>query len=44
MYTKPELQKFGTVRELTLQGLDEDCDGGVVFGIGDGTWINCERS
>ncbi|HSH46155.1 MAG TPA: hypothetical protein VK966_09880 [Longimicrobiales bacterium] len=42
MYSKPELQKFGSMRELTLLGLDQDCDGGV-FGIGDGSWIGCSE-
>lgn len=42
MYCKPEVKRFGTVRELTQLGLDRDCDGGV-FGIADGTWVGCEN-
>lgn len=42
MYSKPELQKFGSMRELTLLGLDQDCDGGV-WGIADGTWLACSE-
>ena len=44
MYTKPQVVKFGTLRELTQIGLDADCDGGIVYGIGDGTWIGCNRT
>jgi hypothetical protein len=45
MYKKPEIVKFGTLRELTQIGLDSDCDGGV-FGISatDGSWIGCTRT
>ncbi len=35
MYQKPDLQRYGTLRELTLVGLGADGDGGL-FGIG---WI-----
>lgn len=45
MYTKPQLERFGSLRELTQFGFDADCDG-TTLGIGDvdGTWIGCERS
>ena len=45
MYKKPEIVKFGTLRELTQIGLDNDCDGGL-FGISvtDGTWLGCNRT
>ena len=36
MYQKPDLQRYGTLRELTLIGLGPDGDGGI-FGIG---WID----
>lgn len=41
MYTKPKLERFGSLRELTLVGLSADCDGGV-YGIGDGDWFFCD--
>jgi len=50
MYVKPEVVRFGTLRELTQIGLDRDCDGGingvpgVSPGAGDGTWLKCRRS
>lgn len=40
MYVKPQVERFGSVRELTQLGLDRDCDGGA-FGIGDGSVIGC---
>ncbi len=45
MYVKPHLVKFGTVRDLTQIGLNQDCDGGI-WGISatDGTWWRCEDS
>lgn len=45
MYVKPEVVKFGTLRDLTKIGFDHDCDGGV-FGIGatDGSWLKCRQS
>ena len=50
MYQKPKLERFGTLRELTLVGTDADCDGGI-FGIGvDGSnigeffGVHCSRS
>lgn len=30
MYQKPDLQRFGTLRELTLIGIGADGDGGVL--------------
>jgi hypothetical protein len=39
MYTKPRLERFGTLRELTLVGWNADCDGGI-FGIGDGSNVS----
>ena len=48
MYVKPQLQRFGSLRELTLIGLDANCDGGVqlgpVSGVADGSWLHCNRS
>lgn len=29
MYKKPRLERFGTLRELTLTGLGSDGDGGI---------------
>jgi len=43
-YAKPSVTDLGTLRQLTQQGLDSNCDGGVVWGIGDGSWVNCSRS
>jgi len=43
MYTKPQVVKFGTLRELTQIGLDADCDGGV-FGVANGSSLGCSRS
>lgn len=40
MYSKPQVQRFGSLRELTQLGLNQDCDGGI-FGIGDGDVIFC---
>ena len=31
-YTKPTLQRFGTFRELTLQGFGFVADGGLIIG------------
>ena len=36
MYQKPELQRFGTLRELTLIGFGSDGDAGL-FGLG---WLD----
>ena len=50
MYVKPEVVKFGTLRELTRVGLDNDCDGGIagitagVAAATDGAWLKCRRS
>jgi len=50
MYEKPTLERFGSLRDLTLVGTDADCDGGI-WGIGvDGSNIGeyfgyqCSRS
>jgi hypothetical protein len=45
MYSKPTLERFGTLRELTLVGLSTNCDGGI-FGIGaqTGNGWPCEQS
>lgn len=29
MYVKPNMQRYGSLRELTLIGLNADCDGGI---------------
>jgi hypothetical protein len=45
MYVKPKLERFGTLRELTLFGFNENCDGGVIWGIAtgvDGSWV-CQK-
>jgi hypothetical protein len=49
-YVKPKLERFGSLRQLTLVGTDADCDGGI-WGIGvDGSNIgeffgySCSRS
>lgn len=41
MYVKPQMERFGSVRELTQLGFSQDCDGGA-YGIGDGDWILCD--
>lgn len=44
MYRRPKLERFGSLRELTLLGAGPDCDGGA-FGIaggpGDGSSTRC---
>jgi hypothetical protein len=42
MYTKPQVVKFGTLRELTQLGTNQDCDGGF-FGVPgtDGSQLLC---
>jgi len=48
MYVKPKLERFGSLRELTLIGTNADCDGGI-FGIsavgnGDNWWdLGCHN-
>ncbi len=44
MYTKPQLVRYGTFRELTLVGFGADGDGGI-FGSGflDGCLIGCDQ-
>jgi hypothetical protein len=48
MYNKPQVVKFGTLRELTQLGLGADCDGGISIGpitvVPDGSDIGCRRS
>lgn len=34
MYEKPNLERFGTFRELTQLGLSSDSDGWSIIGIG----------
>lgn len=47
MYSKPQLERFGSLRELTQLGAGPDCDGGA-FGVpggpGDGSTVNCYPS
>lgn len=43
MYASPKLERFGSMRELTLLGFGPDCDGGI-FGIGDGRAIGCNNN
>jgi hypothetical protein len=45
MYQKPALERYGTLRQLTLLGLGANGDGGL-FGTGflDGCTIGCDRS
>jgi hypothetical protein len=43
MYVKPQLVRFGSVRELTQLGAREDCDGGV-FGNANGSSAFCYDS
>ena len=33
MYQRPELQRFGTFRELTLLGFNSNTDGAVFLGV-----------
>jgi hypothetical protein len=50
MYEKPKVVCFGTLRDLTRIGLNQDCDGGIqgitagVASATDGTWLACHRS
>lgn len=43
MYNSPNLERYGSMRELTQLGLNADCDGGI-FGIGDGSWAKCDNN
>jgi hypothetical protein len=36
MYVTPKLERFGTLRELTLIGLSTACDGISILGTGGG--------
>jgi hypothetical protein len=44
MYSKPRVERFGSLRELTQYGAGPDCDGGA-FGVpggpGDGSSNRC---
>jgi hypothetical protein len=50
MYVKPQVVRFGTLRELTQIGIYNDCDGGLngvspgVSSATDGDWLRCRRS
>jgi len=50
MYMKPELVRFGRLRELTQLGFNHDCDVGIqgvsdsVAAATDGDWSYCRRS
>jgi len=47
MYKKPEIVKFGTLRDLTQLGWDNDCDLSTAFGITSGdnlTTFGCPRT
>lgn len=48
MYTKPTLRQYGSFRALTQIGSDQDGDGGIIWGIGDGCNViatdGCNRS
>ena len=49
MYTKPAVERFGTVRDLTLVGISGVSDGLTVIGITgsvdlNGVWTNCPPS
>jgi hypothetical protein len=45
MYQKPALQRFGSLRALTLVGTGADGDGGILgSGYLDGCAIGCTRS
>lgn len=43
MYNSPNLERFGSMRELTQLGLGPDCDGGI-YGIADGSWKGCDSN
>jgi hypothetical protein len=50
MYQKPTIVCFGTLRDLTKIGLNQDCDGGIlgispgVTAATDGSWLACRHS
>jgi hypothetical protein len=45
MYSKPMLEKFGSLRELTELGAGADCDGGLFgSGIADGSTLLCNSN
>lgn len=42
-YEKPTMERFGSLRELTLLGLGDDGDGGVAgSGFLDGCTVGCD--
>ena len=41
MYEKPQMERFGTLRELTLIGIGGSGDGGIL-GYLDGCTFNCD--
>jgi hypothetical protein len=49
-YQKPKIVCFGTLRDLTQLGLNQDCDGGIlgisasVSSATDGSWLGCRHS
>jgi hypothetical protein len=43
MYNSPKLERFGSMRDLTMLGISADCDGGI-HGIGDGDWLMCNNN
>jgi len=43
-YAKPAVTDLGTLRQLTQVGQDPDCDGGIVWGIGNGSTYVCDRA
>jgi len=47
MYSRPVLEKFGSLREITRLGAGPDCDGGALGisgGPGDGSTVGCYSS
>jgi hypothetical protein len=44
MYTKPQVVKFGTLRELTQVGTDADCDGGILGAVNGSNIFGCSRT
>jgi hypothetical protein len=42
MYAKPALERFGTLRELTLIGISNASDGTTILGITGSTPVICD--
>jgi hypothetical protein len=42
MYVKPELVSFGSLRDVTLIGLHNDCDGGFLGVVSAGDAFGCK--